>query len=85
MNSSDLQREGLGAERRWARAFLEGDVERLVALMDDEYHQVQVDRSVKTKQQVVASFSDGRRSWERAESDEHLVKLYGGTTVVIGR
>ena len=82
---SDVQREGLEAERRWTGAFLEGDVERLAALMDDEYHQVQADGSVKTKQQVLASFSGGRRSWERAESDEHLVKLYGDTAVVVGR
>ena len=84
MNSSDLQCEVLEAERRWTGAFLEGDVERLAALMDGEYHQVQADGSVKTKQRVLASFSGGRRSWERAESDEHLVKLYGHTAVVVG-
>ncbi len=85
LENADIENEVLETERRWTQAFLESDVETLAALMDETYQQVQADGSVSSKEQVLASFAGGQRNWERVESDEHLVKLYGSVAVVIGR
>ena len=51
----------------------------------ESYQQIQPDGSVLDKAQVLTTFRGGARHWEVAESDEHVVKLYGDTAVLTGR
>jgi Domain of unknown function (DUF4440) len=37
------------------------------------------------KQQVLASFESGSRSWQRANSDQYDIRIYGNAAVVFGR
>jgi ketosteroid isomerase-like protein len=77
--------EVLGAEREWALAHLRLDVRALDRLMAPEYIQIDDRGGVVSREQVLASFESGERSWEEARSDEHDVRVYGNTAVVVGR
>ena len=77
--------EVLDAERDWARAHLENDVAALNRMMAEEYAQIAGGGRVVGKAEVLASFKPGVRHWDEATSDEHDVRVYGETAVVIGR
>jgi ketosteroid isomerase-like protein len=75
----------LRAEREWLLAHLRVDVDALDRLMAPDYSQIDDRGRVVGKEQVLASFRSGERAWEEAHSDEHDVRIYGNTAVVVGR
>lgn len=77
--------EVLRAEREWLSAHLRLDVPALERLMAPDYVQVDGGGRLVGKEEVLASFRSGERSWAEAHSDEHRVRIYGGVAVVVGR
>ncbi|HEV8043669.1 MAG TPA: nuclear transport factor 2 family protein [Rubrobacter sp.] len=77
--------EVLRAEREWLLAHLRLDVPALEALMAPDYVQVDGGGSVVGREQILDSFRAGERGWTGAHSDEHSVRVYGDTAVVVGR
>ena len=75
----------LRAEREWLLAHLRLDVRALDRLMAPEYSRIDGRGRIVSKEQVLESFRSGGRGWEEAHSDEHDVRTYGDTAVVIGR
>ncbi len=73
------------SEKAWLQAHLALDVDTLDHLMADEYIQVDSRGRLVDKQTVLASMAGGSRHWDTATADDLLVRLYGGTAVVIGR
>ena len=73
------------AEREWLEAHLRLDVAALARLMGDEYKQINSRGELLGKQQVLASFQSGSRSWQQADSDEYEIRTYGEVAVVFGR
>ena len=78
-------KEIIEAEKAWAIAHLEGDVEALDRLMHPDYAIVRPDGSVIGKEEALRDYQLGVRRWERAESDDYLIRVYGDTAVVVGR
>lgn len=53
--------------------------------MAPDYLRVDAEGRCVGREQVLASFRSGERGWEEARSDEHRVRVYGDTAVVVGR
>jgi ketosteroid isomerase-like protein len=81
----DAVEQVLVAEREWLLAHLHLDIPALERLMDPDYLQIGAGGDVLDKEQVLASFRSGERHWDEAHSDEHHVRVYGNTAVVVGR
>jgi ketosteroid isomerase-like protein len=81
----DAVEEVLLAEREWLLAHLRLDVPALDGLMAPDYLQIGARGHPVTKEQVLASFRSGERHWMEAHSEEHDVRVYGDTAVVVGR
>ena len=81
----DAVEQVLLAEREWLLAHLQLDVLALDRLMDSDYLQIDARGDAVGKEQVLASFRSGERHWTEAHSDEHDVRVYGNTAVVVGR
>lgn len=75
----------LRAEREWLLAHLRLDVQALDRLMAPEYIQIDAGGRAVSKEKVLESFRSGGRGWDEAHSDDHDVRIYGNTAVVIGR
>jgi ketosteroid isomerase-like protein len=75
----------LRGEREWLLAHLQLDVDALDRLMAPDYSQIDDRGRGVGKEQALASFRSGERGWEEAHSDEHDVRIYGDTAVVVGR
>jgi ketosteroid isomerase-like protein len=73
------------AEREWLLAHLRLDIPALDRLMDPDYLQIDARGKTVNKGQILASFRSGERHWREAHSDEHLVRVYAETAVVVGR
>ena len=73
------------AEREWLEAHLALDVVALARLMGDEYQHINAQGEVRGKQQVLASFDSGSRTWQHADSDQYDIRTYGNVAVVFGR
>ena len=78
-------RQVLRAEREWLEAHLRLDIAALDRLMSPDYVQVDAGGRCVSKDQVLASLRSGERAWDEARSDEHHVRVYGGTAVAVGR
>ena len=76
--------EVLNAENDWTQAHLETDVRSLDKLMHPNYSIIRPDGSVWNKEKALGSYIPGKRSWEIAESTDHIVSIYGDVAVVIG-
>lgn len=63
------------AGREWLLAHLHVDAPALERLMDPDYLQIDTEGATVGKEQVLALF----------RSDEHHVRVYGDTAVVVGR
>jgi ketosteroid isomerase-like protein len=50
-----------------------------------EYAQIDDKGRIISKERLLASLRSGERAWEEAHSDEHDVRVYGNTAVVVGR
>jgi ketosteroid isomerase-like protein len=81
----DALEQVLVAEREWLLAHLHLDVPALERLMDPDYLQIGAGGDALDKERVLASFRSGERHWDEAHSDEHHVRIYGNTAVVVGR
>ena len=77
--------EILQAEQAWTAAFLHLDLATLEQLMADDYTIIQPGGIVLGKAETLASLRSEQRHWDSAESDEHFVRIYGDTAVVLGR
>jgi ketosteroid isomerase-like protein len=77
--------EVLAAEQRWAEAFRTLDFAILDELMADEYTIIQPGGVTAGKAETLDSLRSERRHWQVAKSDQHEIRLYGETAVVIGR
>jgi len=75
----------LRAEREWLLAHIRLDFQALDHLMAPEYIQIDARGRVVGKEQVLEPFRSGGRGWDEAHSDDHDVRIYGNTAVVIGR
>ena len=84
-NKVDAVEQILLAEREWLLAHLQLDILALDRLMDSDYLQIDARGEAVGKEQVLASFRSGERHWTEAHSDEHHVRVYGSTAVVVGR
>ncbi len=78
----DAVEQVLLAEREWLLAHLQLDAVALDRLMDPDYLQIDARGNTVNKEQVLASFLSGERHWREANSDEHLVRVYGEAFVV---
>jgi ketosteroid isomerase-like protein len=81
----DAVEQVLVAEREWLLANLRLDIPALERLMDSDYFQIDAGGAALDKEQTLASFRSGERHWDEAHSDEHHVRVYGNTAVVVGR
>ena len=81
----DAVEQVLVAEREGLLAHLHLDIPALERLMDPDYLQIAPGGDTVNKEQVLASFRSGERHWDEAHSDEHHVRVYGNTAVVVGR
>jgi len=77
--------EILQAEQAWTAAFLQLDLATIDQLMADDYTIIQPGGAVVGKAETLASLRSEQRYWASATSDEHQVRIYGDTAVVIGR
>ena len=84
-NKVDASEQVLLAEREWLLAHLQLDILALDRLMDSDYLQIDARGDAVGKEQVLASFRSGERHWTEAHSDEHHVRVYGNTAIVVGR
>lgn len=80
-----LIEEVLAAERAWAEAHRDLDLDQLANWMADDYTHILSDGSVVGKEADLASYRSGQRRWDFAESDQYHVRIYGETAVLIGR
>jgi ketosteroid isomerase-like protein len=85
MNDTPTRQAILQAELAWAEALRTLDLATLEQLMADEYQIIQPSGVVVGKAETLASLRSDQRHWELAESDQHDIRLYGDTAVVIGR
>lgn len=85
MENDVAVREVLEAEHEWTRAHLELDIDALERLMAEDYVQVTDKGQLIRKEEALASYRSMTRAWETAQSDEHVVQVYGDVAVVIGR
>ncbi len=53
--------------------------------MAPDYVQVDGSGGLVDREEVLASFRSGERSWAEAHSDDHRVRVYGDVAVVVGR
>ena len=75
----------LRAEREWSAAHLGLDVDALERLMAPDYFRVGDGGEILDREAILASMRSGDRGWDEARSDEHDVRVYGDTAVVVGR
>lgn len=85
MTEEERVAEVLEAEAQWARAHLEGDEEALARMMHRDYALISTEGMLVGRDEALSSYRSGGRHWDLAKSDQHTVKLYGETAVVIGR
>lgn len=78
-------REVLDSELLWAEAHLDCNVPVLDHLMADEFFQISNGGGILRKNDVLASFKQGRRHWHEVYIDQHEVRIYHETAVVVGR
>jgi ketosteroid isomerase-like protein len=76
--------EVLEAEKEWAQAHLETDINKLDRLMHPDYIIIRPDGSVWSKEKALTSYIPGKRDWEEAGSSEHIINIYGHIAIVIG-
>lgn len=75
----------LQAEQAWTAAFLHLDLDTIDQLMADDYTIIQPGGVVLGKAETLASLRSEQRQWASAVSDDHHVRVYGDTAIVIGR
>jgi ketosteroid isomerase-like protein len=72
-------------EKSWSAAHLNLDLGLIEEILSENYRQIQPDGSLIGKDELLASYRSGLRSWVIAESDELEIRLLGDTALMIGR
>jgi ketosteroid isomerase-like protein len=75
----------IAVEQAWVEAHCNLDLEMLESILSDQYRQIQADGQVIGKDELLASYGSGLRKWGIAESDQHEIRILGGTALLIGR
>ena len=84
-SKSQSKKEIIKAERCWVQAHLDLDLEIIESMLAEDYTQIRSDGTVAGKQETLESYRNGKRSWEKAESDQYQINLLGDSAVLIGR
>jgi ketosteroid isomerase-like protein len=84
-DQSTILSQIIDVERAWAAAHLNLDLDQIEEILSEDYRQIQPDGSLLGKDELLASYKSGLRSWEIAESDEFEIRLLGNTALLIGR
>ena len=82
---SDQSKEVLETERKWVAAHQSLDIEMIGNILGENYRQIRADGSVIGKDELLASYSSRKRSWEIAQGDEYEVRIIGDVALLIGR
>ena len=72
-------------ETTWNDAHIKGDAAALEALWSDDLEVVVPKMPVMSKAQVLAFAGSGRMRFQRYDTSDIKVRVYGGTAVVTGR
>lgn len=75
----------LAAEADWLNAHQRTDRQLLDRLMHRDYAIISPNGGVIKRAEALASYVPGERVWDFAQSDQHQVKIYGNTAIVLGR
>jgi ketosteroid isomerase-like protein len=78
------RRRVLAAEQQLASAHATHDLRRIATLLHDDYRILQPNGTVETKADVLASYADDDRHWDRAEVGDLTVTLHGPVAQVVG-
>lgn len=73
------------AERALAEAHLSPDLARFDQLLHKDYVIIQPGGGIENKVEMLASFRNGARHWDKASVDQLDIRLHDGTAVVTGR
>jgi len=77
--------ELLNTEHEWVQAHQEMNLEVISAILDDEYTQLQSDGKTIGKQDLIASYSTGKRNWEIAKSEPVKIHIMGDVGLLFGK
>jgi len=77
--------EVMAVERQWTEAHRVVDVATLDRLMSEDFVRINSDGSVVQRAEALASYENGKRSWDVAEGSDYEVRLYGDTALVFVR
>ena len=80
-NEAELQK----ANRDYDAAIVRGDVAALERIFADEFVYTNPDGEVRDKRQQLAFFRSGDLKFDRGQSDDLKIRVYGNTAVLIGR
>jgi ketosteroid isomerase-like protein len=73
------------AEHQLAKAHLRLDLKTIEHLLHPDYVIVQPGGQIETKAEVLVSYATGTRAWDKAQSDQLDIRLYGDTAIAVGR
>lgn len=79
---ADIQ-EVLQVEAAWLQALLTLDLDAMDHILADDYTQITSNGDVISKRELLASFEGGQRHWDRAESTDHQIRIYGNMSVMV--
>jgi ketosteroid isomerase-like protein len=72
-------------EREWTEAHRVVDVVALDRLMADDFVRINSDGSKVHRAEALASYANGKKTWDFAEGAEYDVRVYGDTALVFVR
>lgn len=75
--------EVLQVEAAWVQALQTLDLEAMDHILADDYTQINASGNVIDKRKFLASFEGEHRRWDRAESTDHQIRIYGNTAVMV--
>jgi ketosteroid isomerase-like protein len=71
-------------EYQWANAYVSADADKLAAILSSDYVQTNTRARVTDKEEEVADLRKGTFRYEKFETTEMKVQLYGNAAVVTG-
>jgi ketosteroid isomerase-like protein len=80
-----IKQEVLAVEAAWTQAHLDGDLQTIARIMGEDYVQITPDGRRMAREAALASYQFDGRAWEFAVSDQHEVRFYGESALLIGR
>lgn len=77
------KQEILQVEAAWVQALQMLDLEAMDHILADDYTQITHSGGMIGKREFLASFEGERRHWDRAESTDHQIRIYGDSAIMI--